>query len=209
MSNKQNALSKLFASFASACEEQAQKSLSVMTDETSAEQAKRTKENANNLARVSGVNKASTSHAEELHKLSALVSDSNVAKLFKECAIDSQAIASLSKYNKAKINATFAKIANDSLPDWTRNHENAFAVFELFKKQGNFSVNIHTLRRFLNHEGLTQARSYIANMWKALGVCEIKGSKDDAMIVLRKDSKLAQRICKLYAIDLDASEEQA
>lgn len=201
-------LSKFFADIASKLEEQAQASVSVLTDETSAEQRKKTVFTANNLVRIEGTNSASTSHAEELKALSALVSDANVAKLFKECSIDASKIAALAKYNKAKVNKTFAKLAQNIVPDWTKNDENAFAFFELMKKHGTDSITLQQIQRFLGHTTLTQA-SYISNLWRALGVASERGSKNDRTLIVDRSSKLSQRIATMYALTWsDAAQEE-
>ena len=205
-------LSKFFASLASACNEQAQETLAKVTQETPAEQAKKTQWSANNLSRSAGVNSASTSHSEELQALALLVENANVARMFKECKIDAKAIAGLAKYAKAKVNATFASVAANVAPDWTKNDENAFAFFELLKKHGSKSVTFQQIQRFLDHKTLTQA-GYIANLWKALNVATIRGKANDRTLHANVDSLLYRRIASLYGLieseAQDATQEQA
>lgn len=204
--NRQSKLSAFFAQLASACEEQANMTRSKINDETSAEQAKKIVSSANNLVRVAGVNSASTSHAEELKALSELVSNAEVAKMFRECKIDADKIAALAKYNKSKINATFALVAQSIVPDWTKNDQNAFCFFELMKKQNQDSITLQQIQRFLGHATTTQA-SYISNLWRALGVAEERGSKHDRTLIVKRDSKLAQRIASLYALAWSNADE--
>lgn len=201
-------LSKFFADLSAACNEQAQITASKLTDETSAEQALKIKRSANNLSRVAGVNSASTSHAEELAALAALVESKQVAALFRECKIDAQAIAGLAKYNKSKINATFAKIAQNVVPDWNKNDENAFIFFELMKLHSVDSITLQQIQRKLDHKTLTQA-SYISNLWRALGVASESGRGNDRALRVNRDSLLAQCIARMYGLAWSAAQQDS
>lgn len=200
-------LSKFFADLSAACSEQAQATASKLTDETSAEQALKIKRSANNLSRVVGVNSASTSHAEELAALAALAENKQVAALFRECKISAENIAALAKYNKAKVNATFAQVANATLPDWTKNDQNAFAFFELMRKHKQDTITLQQLQRMLEHKTLTQA-GYISNLWRALGVATETGRGNDRTLRVNRDSLLAQRIAALYKLSWSSEAQQ-
>ena len=201
-------LSKFFADLSVACNEQAHITASKLTDETSAEQALKIKRSANNLSRSAGINSASTSHAEELAALAALAENKQVAALFRECKISAENIAALAKYNKAKVNATFAQVASATVPDWTKNDQNAFALFELLKKNSVDSVTLQQIQRFLNHKTLTQA-GYISNLWRALGVATESGRGNDRTLKVNRDSLLAQRIAALYKLSWSVQDESA
>lgn len=201
-------LSKFFADLSAACSEQAQATASKLTDETSAEQALKIKRSANNLSRVAGVNSASTSHAEELAALAALAENKQVAALFRECKISAENIAALAKYNKAKVNATFAQVANATLPDWTKNDQNAFAFFELMRKHKQDSITLQQLQRMLEHKTLTQA-GYISNLWRALGVATETGRGNDRTLRVNRDSLLAQRIAALYKLSWSEAQQES
>ena len=201
-------LSKFFADLSVACNEQAHITASKLTDETSAEQALKIKRSANNLSRSAGINSASTSHAEELAALAALAENKQVAALFRECKINAENIAALAKYNKAKVNATFAQVASAAIPDWTKNDQNAFAFFELLKKNSVDSVTLQQVQRFLDHKTLTQA-GYISNLWRALGVATESGRGNDRTLKVNRDSLLAQRIAALYKLSWSVQDESA
>lgn len=200
-------LSKFFADLSAACNEQAIATSSKLTDETSAEQALKIKRSANNLSRVAGVNSASTSHAEELTALAALAENKQVAALFRECKISAENIAALAKYNKAKVNATFAQVASATLPDWTKNDQNAFAFFELMRKHKQDAITLQQLQRMLEHKTLTQA-GYISNLWRALGVATESGRGNDRTLKVNRDSLLAQRIAALYGLSWSAAQQE-
>ena len=201
-------LSKFFADLSAACNEQANATFAKINEETAAEQALKIKRSANNLARSAGINSASTSHAEELAALSKLAEDKQVAALFRECKISAENIAALAKYNKAKVNATFAKIAQNIVPDWTKNDENAFAFFELMRKNSVDSITLQQIQRMLDHKTLTQA-SYISNLWRALGVASESGRGNDRTLKVNRDSLLAQRIAALYALKWSAAQQDS
>ena len=201
-------LSKFFADLSAACNDQASAATMKLTDETSAEQRSKIVRSANNLARTAGINSASTSHAEELAALSKLAEDKQVAALFRECKINAENIAALAKYNKAKINATFALVASGSIPDWTKNDQNAFAFFELMRKNSVDSITLQQIQRMLDHKTLTQA-SYISNLWRALGVASESGKGNDRTLKVNRDSLLAQRIAALYKLTWSEQAQQS
>lgn len=200
-------LSKFFADLSAACNDQANATFAKINEETAAEQALKIKRSANNLARSAGINSASTSHAEELAQLAKLAEDKQVAALFRECKISAENIAALAKYNKAKVNATFAQVASATLPDWTKNDQNAFAFFELMRKHKQDTITLQQLQRMLEHKTLTQA-GYISNLWRALGVATESGRGNDRTLRVNRDSLLAQRIAALYKLSWSVQQEE-
>lgn len=201
-------LSKFFADLSNACVEQANATASKINEETAAEQALKIKRSANNLARSAGINSASTSHAEELAKLAKLAEDKQVAALFRECKISAEELAQLAKYNKAKVNATFAQVASATLPDWTKNDQNAFAFFELMRKHKQDTITLQQLQRMLEHKTLTQA-GYISNLWRSLGVATESGRGNDRTLRVNRDSLLAQRIAALYKLSWSEAQQES
>ncbi len=205
-------LSTFFASLAVLCEEQASATLASVQVNASALEKARITESAENLAHVSREQrKTSTTHAEELHKLSAVCSSDAVSSMLNECGISEQAIASLAKYNKAKLNASLLNVASGVRPDWTKNHENFACFFELLLKQSTServsqSVALTAIQRMLGHSTLTQA-SYISNLLRALGVARESGSKRERTLHVIADSKLYQRIARMYGLIADDAQE--
>lgn len=204
-----NKFSKFFADLSATCNEQAIATLAKLTDETSAEQRAKIVRAANNLSKIDADAKISTTHEAQLKALSELVENKEVAKLFRDCKIDPQVIAGLSKYNKQKINASFNKLASSSAPDWTKNHENLMSFFELQKKLGMDSVTLQQIQRFLDHDGNTQA-GMISVIWRALGVATQSGRGEDRVLKVNRDSLLAQHVARIYKLSwIEQQDESA
>ena len=191
-----------------AMQEQAQASIAALTDETSAEQRKRTQRAAQNLAKVSEAQKTSTTHDEETRKLIALLARNNVAKFVREHGIDAHAFLQHAKYGKAKLNAILDEVARGIVPDPMKNATNAVCIMELWKKSGANQFNVLTVQRFLQHAGDTQA-GYIFRFWKEFGNARVIGSKNDRVLKLDESNPLTIAIAKLYGIELSSEAQQS
>ena len=191
-----------------AMQEQANASIAALTEETSADQRKRTQRAAQNLAKVSEAQKTSTTHDEETRKLIELLARKDVASFVRENGIDANAFLQHAKYGKAKLNAVLDEVARGIVPDPTKNATNAVCIMELLKKSGANQFNVLTVQRFLQHAGDTQA-GYIFRFWKEFGNARVTGSKNDRVLKLDESNPLTIAIAKLYGIEFKAHDESA
>ncbi len=191
-----------------AMQEQASASIAALTEETSADQRKRTQRAAQNLAKVSEAQKTSTTHDEETRKLIELLARKDVASFVRENGIDANAFLQHAKYGKAKLNAVLDEVARGIVPDPTKNATNAVCIMELLKKSGANQFNVLTVQRFLQHAGDTQA-GYIFRFWKEFGNARVTGSKNDRVLKLDESNPLTIAIAKLYGIEFKAQDESA
>ena len=191
-----------------AMQQQAQASIAALTDETSAEQRKRTQRAAQNLAKVSESQKTSTTHDEETRKLIALLARNDVAKFVREHGIDANVFLQHAKYGKAKLNAILDEVARGIVPDPKANSTNAVCIMEMWKRSGANHFDARAIQTFLKHDGDTQT-GYVIRFWRDFGNARVTGSKHDRVLKLDESNPLTIAIAKLYGIELNSEAQQS
>lgn len=191
-----------------ALQEQALQSVAALTDETSAEQRKRTQRAAQNLAKVSESQKTSTTHDEETRKLIELLARKDVAAFVRENGIDANVFLQHAKYGKAKMNAILDEVARGIVPDPKGNNTNAVCIMEMWKRSGSNYFDSRAIQTFLKHDGDTQT-GYVMRFWRDFGNARITGSKHDRVLKLDEQNPLTIAIAKLYGIELSNEAQQS